>query len=187
LDFVAIDVETANADVASICQIGIARYTDAKLVEEWSSLIDPEDEFDYWNINIHGITEDDVVGSPTFPQVVTTLGRFLNDAVCVSHTHFDRVSINRALNKHGLDGFETSWLDSAKVARRTWKECAHRGYGLANVCAKIGYEFNHHDALEDAKACGQIVLAAIETTGLDIESWLKRVRQPIDLRQCERG
>ncbi|MBN2375037.1 MAG: hypothetical protein JXD22_01450 [Sedimentisphaerales bacterium] len=179
MSFVAIDVETANADMASICQIGIAKYVEGRLVEEWSSLIDPEDYFDFINIDIHGINEEDVVGSPTFPEIVNVLCRFLNNDICVSHTHFDRVSIHRALAKYELDEFHTVWLDSAKVARRTWEDCAWRGYGLANVCEKIGYKFKHHNAMEDAKACGQVLLAAIEVSGLDVESWLKRVKQPI--------
>ena len=73
MNFIALDVETANADMASICQIGIARYAEGKLVEEWSSLIDPEDYFDFINVDIHGITEDDVVGCPTFPEIVDIL------------------------------------------------------------------------------------------------------------------
>jgi DNA polymerase-3 subunit epsilon len=92
LDFVALDVETANADMASICQIGMAKCAAGQLVEEWASLIDPEDYFDFINVSIHGITEADVVGAPTFPEVVNTVGRLLNNTICVSHTHFDRVA-----------------------------------------------------------------------------------------------
>jgi DNA polymerase-3 subunit epsilon len=66
------------------------------------------------------------------------------------------------------------------VARRAWKQFAWSGYGLANVCDAIGYDFKHHNALEDAKASAQVLLAAIEATGLDVESWLERVKQPID-------
>jgi DNA polymerase-3 subunit epsilon len=180
MEFVAIDVETANADMASICQIGLAKFKDGKLVKEWSSLIDPEDYFDFINIDIHGITEEDVIGAPTFSEVVGDLSCFLSGSVCVSHTHFDRVSIGRALEKYSLNPIETIWLDSARVARRTWEQCAWRGYGLSNVCEIIGYKFKHHDALEDAKASGQVIIAAVEQTGLDIEAWLKRVHQPID-------
>jgi len=180
LNFVAIDVETANADMASICQIGVAKYTDGKLSEEWTSLVNPEDFFDYINIDIHGITDEDVTDSPTFPEVINILGKFLNGSVCISHTHFDRVSIGQALRRYELPEFDTAWLDSARVARRAWEEFAWSGYGLANVCKKIGYSFKHHDALEDAKASAQVFLAATEITGLDIESWLKRVKQPID-------
>lgn len=35
--FVSIDVETANPCMGSICQIGIARFIDGKIVEEWSA------------------------------------------------------------------------------------------------------------------------------------------------------
>ena len=101
MNFVAIDVETANADMASICQLGVARYVEGELVEEWSSLVDPEDYFHFINIDIHGITEEDVVGCPTLPEVVSVLARFLNNSICVSHTHFDRVSISRALFEEG--------------------------------------------------------------------------------------
>lgn len=43
--FVAIDVETANAKRASICQIGLVVYDNRKVVDEWSTLINPEDSF----------------------------------------------------------------------------------------------------------------------------------------------
>lgn len=187
MDFVAIDVETANADMASICQIGVAKYNNGILIEEWSSLIDPEDYFDFINIDIHGITEEDVEGKPTFPEIFNQLGSLLNDAICVSHTHFDRVSISRALTKYGLPNFDTTWLDSARVARRTWEEFAWGGYGLANICNKIDYQFKHHDALEDAKASGHVLLAAIEKTGLDVNAWLKRIKQPIDPANVSSG
>lgn len=180
LSFVAIDVETANADMASICQIGIALYQDGRLKKEWSSLINPEDYFDYINIAIHGITEKDVSGSPTFPDVIDTLRQYLNNQVCVCHTHFDRVSLERASHKYSIGQIETTWLDSARVARRTWEQCARSGYGLARVCEIIDYEFKHHDALEDAKAAGQIILSAHGKTGLDVSGWLERVKQPIN-------
>ncbi|PFG10703.1 exonuclease domain-containing protein [Marinobacter sp. LV10MA510-1] len=183
MEFVAIDVETANADMASICQIGLAKYKNGVLEKEWSSLINPEDYFDDINISIHGIDEIDVGGAPTLPEIKLQLAEFLSDSICVSHTHFDRVSIYRAFEKYSLKQLGVTWLDSARVARRTWDECAWSGYGLANICKIIGYEFKHHDALEDAKAAGQIILSAIDKTGLDIEAWISRVGKPIELNR----
>ncbi len=179
MEFIAIDVETANADMASICQIGLAKYRDGVLVEEWSSLINPEDYFDGINISIHGITEEDVIDAPTLDEVESKLSEFMLGSICVSHTHFDRVSVRKAFEKYSLNPLEVTWLDSARVARRTWEECAWNGYGLANVCKIIGYEFKHHDALEDAKAAGQVILSAMDKTGLDIDGWLYRVGKPI--------
>ena len=72
------------------------------------------------------------------------------------------------------------WLDSARVARRAWEECAWKGYGLKKVCKIIGFEFKHHDALEDAKAAGAIINAAIKKTGLTIDGLFTRVGQPIN-------
>ncbi|MGM8886706.1 exonuclease domain-containing protein [Psychrobacter sp. 1U2] len=179
MEFVAIDVETANADMASICQIGLAKYNDGVLEEEWSSLINPEDYFDSINISIHGINEKDVRDAPTFDEISSELSNFISGSVCVSHTHFDRVSIRKAFEKYSLNQLDVTWLDSARVARRTWDECAWNGYGLANVCKIIGYEFNHHDALEDAKAAGQVILSAMDKTGTDINELLYRVNKSI--------
>ncbi len=187
MNFVAIDVETANPDLSSICQIGVAKYTEGQLVEAWSELINPEDFFDPENIAIHGITEQAVQGHPTFPRVVDTLNAFLDGSIVVSHTSFDRVSMNQTYSKYKLPQFNAIWLDSARVARRTWDEFAWKGYGLSNVCNKIGYQFKHHDALEDAKASAQVLLAAIQTTGLCIQDWLERVTKPIDLERAKQA
>jgi len=44
--FVAIDFETANADLASICQVGVVTFEEGRVVESWGSLINPLDYFD---------------------------------------------------------------------------------------------------------------------------------------------
>jgi len=187
MDFAAIDVETANADMSSICQIGIAKYSGGKLIDEWVSFIDPEDYFDYINIEIHGITEKTVRGAPTFPAVAEKIASYLNNSISVCHTHFDRVSLGRVSAKYNLNEIGTLWLDSARVARRVWEDCAWSGYGLANICEKIGYKFRHHDALEDAKASGQVLIAAIKESNLNINEWLIRVKSPIDPTSSSRG
>jgi len=180
MDFIAIDVETANADMASICQIGLAKFENGILSDEWKTYVDPEDYFDFFNISIHGIDEFVVEGAPKFPELIDTLRSYLENAVVVCHTHFDRVAMNQASQRYGITAIKCIWLDSARVARRTWEECAWKGYGLYNLCQILGYDFKHHDALEDAKAAAHILLSASNKSGLDIDGWLKRVRQPID-------
>ncbi|MEC5324745.1 exonuclease domain-containing protein [Aurantimonas sp. A3-2-R12] len=179
--FVAIDVETANADMASICSVGVAEFDGNALVSEWYSLIDPSDYFDPINVSIHGIDQADIQGAPTFQQAAPEITRLVGDQVVVTHTHFDRVAVHQAVGRHSISPPNCTWLDSARVARRTWAECARSGYGLADVCRQIGYPFKHHNALEDAKASGQVMLAAMQESGLDLEAMLARVQQPIDL------
>lgn len=180
MDFVAIDVETANPDMASICQIGIAKYRSGFLLEEWETLVNPQDYFDGLNVSIHGIDESAVTDAPNFYEIADQLWYHLEGLVTVCHTHFDRVAIGQAADRHGLVVPQVSWLDSARVARRTWEEVAWKGYGLYALCDRLGYQFRHHDALEDAKAAAHVLLAAIEKSGLDLDSWLTRVQQPID-------
>jgi DNA polymerase-3 subunit epsilon len=179
MQFVAIDVETANPDMASICQIGIAFFKNGQLEREWVSLVNPKDYFDPINVSIHGIEESSVSSAPTFESIYHEIESLLSGKICVSHTHFDRISLGKAVRKLSLTPLEVTWLDSARVARRAWGECAWKGYGLANVCKIIGFEFKHHDALEDAKASGAIINAAIEKAGLSLDGWLARVGQPI--------
>lgn len=130
MDFVAIDVETANADMSSICQIGLVYFRKGELCEEWKSYVDPEDFFDGINISIHGIDESTVQGAPQLPEIADILYRFLDNKITVCHTHFDRVSIRKAFDKYAIRHPENIWLDSARVARRTWKEFAWGGMGF---------------------------------------------------------
>lgn len=180
MDFVAIDVETANPDMASICQIGVASFRRGFLAAEWKCYVDPQDYFDPVNVSIHGITEETVLGQPTLPALVAEVIKRLEGDVVVSHTYFDRVAVQQSFARYDLKLPACTWLDSARVARRTWRHCAERGYGLQNLCQLIGYEFKAHDALEDAKAAGQVFLAAIRETGLPVTDWLRRVEQPVD-------
>ena len=54
MNFCCIDVETANPNLDSICQIGVVRYENDELVDEWMSLINPETYFEDINVRIHG-------------------------------------------------------------------------------------------------------------------------------------
>lgn len=180
MEFLTIDVETANPDLASICQIGIAVFSDGAVIDEWEFYVNPEDYFNALFTQIHGIDESMVANSPKFPDVADQLRKYLAEHIVVSHMYFDRIAVSQAFNKHSLPVPECVWLDSACVARRTWQQFAYSGYGLYSICSFLGYEFQHHDALEDAKAAGYILNSAIEASGLNLESWLERVRKPIN-------
>jgi len=180
MDFVAIDVETANADIASICQIGIVAFENGSVKESWQSLVNPEDYFENINTSIHGIDERAVEGAPTFPRIYGSVRKLLADAVVASHTPFDRVAVARVIEKYDLEYCDCAWLDTARVARRAWPEFSQRGYGLANVARKLGISFVAHNAEEDARAAGEILAYAMKETGMAISEWLDRVRKPIN-------
>jgi DNA polymerase-3 subunit epsilon len=107
MEFIAIDVETANADLASICAVGLVHFKDERVFRDLSFLIDPEDEFDGMNISIHGIEPEHVKGKPTMREVFPAMAATLGSNILAHHTHFDRVAMIRAAAKYGfppLDG-----------------------------------------------------------------------------------
>ncbi len=186
MEFIAIDVETANPDMASICQIGMASFRSGVVHEEWKTYVNPEDFFDPTLVAIHGIDEGKVSDAPNLPKIAQNLQETLRDKIVICHTHFDRSAVQRAFEKYSLLTPICTWLDTARVARRTWPEFSQRNYGLKNICAKIGYKYLAHDALEDAKAAGMVLLEASRISGFDLSGWLNRVREPIGFPRSDR-
>ncbi|WP_235857844.1 3'-5' exonuclease family protein [Marimonas lutisalis] len=67
--FFALDVETANHDRASICQLGLACVRPDNRIETWVTLVDPRT--DRWVFSdLHGITADMIVGAPGIEDVL---------------------------------------------------------------------------------------------------------------------
>jgi DNA polymerase-3 subunit epsilon len=167
LDFVAVDVETANSNVSSICQVGIAVVRSAEIKDVWTQFIDPHDFFDPYNIAIHGIDHKVVSGYPRFEELCDKISRHLGEIV-VSHTFFDRRAISKAFEECGKSLRYGTWVDSAQVARRAWPDkYALRGYNLENIARDLGIHFRHHDAGEDARVAAEIVLRAYADTTLE--------------------
>lgn len=177
--FIAIDLETANPRMSSICQIGVVAFEDGKEIGAEVRFVDPSDYFDPFNVAIHGITEHEVRGAPHFSDLHDWLCQQTANEIVACHTHFDRVALAQACGRHSLDPLPCNWLDTAQVARRVWSEVAQSGYGLSNLAHKFGIKFRHHDALHDARTAGLILLRAIEETGFDPEHWVQRCRTGI--------
>lgn len=177
--FIAIDLETANPRMSSICQIGIVVFEDGKEVGAEMRLVDPNDYFDPYNIEVHGITEEDVRGAPRFSDLHSWLCQQTSGQIVACHTHFDRVALAQACGLHSLESLPCNWLDTAKVARRAWEDFSQSGYGLSNLARHFGIQFQHHDALHDARTAGLILLKAIEETGFSIDDWIDRCKRSV--------
>lgn len=183
--FVAIDLETANSRLTSICQIGISVFENFREVEAISSLVDPDDYFDPINVSIHGINESAVRGKPRFIEAFRQVQHLFDGSIVVSHTPFDRTSLLQTCRANKVAVPNCTWLDSAKVVRRAYPQFAESGYGLSNVAKAFGMDFKHHDALEDARVAGAILIQAINDTGIQLHDWLIRVEQSLSGEKYE--
>lgn len=171
LDFTAIDFETANSSPASACSVGLVRVRGGEVVATAGWLIQPppgHDEFQEWNMRIHGIRPSDVLSAATWVDQFDRLCDFAGADVLVAHNAgFDLNVLRRAAEATGMLCPPYRSLCSLQVARKTYQL---ESYRLPIAAAAAGFaEFSHHDALADARACAQIVIDAARLAGaLDV-------------------
>lgn len=161
LSFVAVDVETANEDWGSICQIGVVRFSDGDPVDSREWLCKPPaalNRFDPFNISIHGITAEKVADAPDYSDVLPEMLAFIGDLPVVAHNaQFDMTAFSRASHAAGVQVPELTFGCSLAAARHA--DLMIKNHKLPTVATHLGVgEFQHHDALADAKACGRIIV-----------------------------
>lgn len=173
--FIAIDVETANSDASSICQIGMACVEEGGVEEVVTLLIDPQCEFSEMDIQIHGIRPEHVSGQPLFEDFLDAIGDFLERHMLVQHSSFDGRAIRCATEACGRVPRPLKWHDSVMVARRAWPEFkGNGGHGLGHLKTALGLDFRHHDAGEDARAAAEVILRAELLMGISFAEILSR-------------
>lgn len=178
-DFVALDIKLANLNLASICELAVAKYAGGTRSELWHSLVDPKDYFDPFCVAQHGLDEAAVAGQPTFEEVFPLLCQRLEHQLVVTYTAFDRTSLTRALRECTNTDLQCDWCDAARVVRRTWHDLSHSGYGLLPVTAKLCIPCLHHRAADHAVATAEVLLRALDTSGISLQEWCHRVDLPI--------
>lgn len=109
----------------------------------------PPDNY-YWSrfTAIHGISGKDTMNAPSFDQIWHQIAPHIENQNVVAHNGFgfDFPVLNKTLEYYGL-----------KIPVYN-KFCTYKIYksNLANLCEKFEIELNHHDALSDARACGEL-------------------------------
>lgn len=176
--FVAVDVETANQQQSSICQIGLALATTNENIKTIGILVDPEQSFENFNTELHGIDESVVREAPTFRTVLQMLRPLLERHVLVQHSNFDKQAFNAASKFYDVPELRANWVDSVQIARKAWPELkGNGGHGLANLKAHLDLRFEHHDAEEDARAAAEVVLLAEIVMGKNYTELAKPKKQ----------
>lgn len=164
--FVALDVETANHDRASICQIGVTCVRPDNSIETWTTHVDPCTST--WAFTgLHGISQSTVRGAPRFADALEMIESPLCGLAIYQHSGFDRSAFRAACAMLQRDEPPWTWQNSVTVARRAWPELkGNGGHGLASLKTHLRLPFEHHDAGEDARAAAEVVLHAERAKGL---------------------
>lgn len=160
MNFVALDFETANAARNSACSLGMVKVVNDEIVKEWYELIKPPTmQFDYRNIAIHGITPKDVVDKRNFGELWEEIREFIGDFPLLAHNaSFDFSVIRYCLDTYNIPYPDLTYFCSVIAAKISWPELER--HDLHTVSDNLCFKFKHHDALEDARACANVFIAA---------------------------
>ena len=177
--FIALDVETACSDVASICQIGLACVQADNQIQTFSMLVNPGTRFDAFNTQLHGIGPDHVADAARFPEALALLLSLLKRHQLIQHSNFDKQAVTAACGFCGITSPDLRWSDSVTIARRAWPELkGNGGHGLANLKRTLNLQFHHHDAGEDARAAALVVLHAEKHLAMPFEKLIVPAAKP---------
>lgn len=158
IDFVAIDFETAIRH--HVCSVGIVSFENGEIVEEYHALIQPpNNEYNWHNIQVHGIRERDTFCSPNFYEIYPEIKKRLLGKVIVAHNEsFDRGVLIKSMNDCGLDYSELGLPDKWECTLKIYKSKGYKPANLKACCDRHDIELEHHQALSDSRACGKLYL-----------------------------
>jgi DNA polymerase-3 subunit epsilon len=153
-EFIVLDTETTGFSPTTgdkIVQVAAVRYINMEPAEAFVTLINPERDIPLGVSSIHHIFDRDVVNSPKFWQIKTSLKEFLQDQLIIGHNIFFDI---RFLESEGLDLSNNPLADTIYLAK---KAIFLPSYKLMNVCNHFNLNFfKYHDALEDVLATGEV-------------------------------
>ncbi len=158
LDFLAIDFETANFLRGSPCSIGLALVKNGEIVDTVEELIH-QDDFDSFNIALHGITPENVADAPAFDVVWEWLHPQIGDLPLVAHNAaFDTGVIRDSLDEALIPWPDLTYACTLVMGRRTYELPSYR---LPYVAEAAGLKYDpelHHKAVHDAELSARIML-----------------------------
>lgn len=161
LNFVAVDVETANFFRGSVCQVGLVTVRDGVIVDEWVSMMQPPPGHvwvDFERGQVHGFTTAELEAQQPFARVWPEVVRGLADEVVVAHNAaFDVTALQEAAAAGGFGELQFDFACSLVLSRRN---LTLDSYTLDVVAQECGVALDrHHDALADARAAAEITIA----------------------------
>ena len=163
MNFVAIDFETATSKRNSACSVGIVTVENGEIVEEYHTLIQPpNNEYNWHNTQVHGITEVNTYSAPRFNEIYPEIKKRLSGNVVVAHNEsFDRSVLKKSMLDFDLDYLGLDLPEKWVCTMKIFKEKGYVPAKLNTCCALHGIQLQHHDALSDARACAKLYIVSM--------------------------
>ena len=180
-DYVVFDLETTGMnpyDGDRIVEVSALRVVNHKVIEEFSTLINPEQHITEDVVAVHGITDDMVKDAPKMKEALTGFLDFIGEDILVGHNikSFDMNFLKMECMLQ-FDGMvpANDYVDTLILARHCMPEMAHRNLTVLAEHFGISPE-GAHRALVDCRM-NQKVYECLKGENDKYESGIKTVPQ----------
>lgn len=148
-----VDIETTGNGIKGnrITEISIFKYDGHAIVDEFTSLVNPQCEIPYFITGLTGIDNHMVRNAPLLEDIAQKIITFTRDSIFVAHSvNFDYNVVKNELRLLGLN-FVRKKLCTVRLSRRLFP--GYNSYSLGKLCSAIGIPLkNRHRARGDAHA-----------------------------------
>lgn len=167
MDFITIDFETATSQRHSPCEIGLTFVKGNQIVETKSWLIQPiNNEYDGFNIYIHGITPKDTVDKPEFNVIWNEIKPLIENQFLIAHNAgFDISVLRKTLELYQLPFPTLDYSCSYIFSKKVWEGLT--AYDLKTLCKVNDITLNHHRAGADSKATAELAIKAFQIAAVN--------------------
>lgn len=170
--YIAFDVETPNYANDRMSAIGITVIEHGEIIREISTLVNPEAEFNYFNVQLTGITPEMVADKPTFPELWCEIESLMGSGVLIAHNAaFDMGVLAKCLRHYRIDWQQTApYACTCAMGRKCYPKLEN--HKLNTLCYYREIELMHHDAGSDSRACAKLLLDYMDQ-GMAVDRFLR--------------
>ncbi len=174
IEWTVFDVETTGFSPTEeeIIEIGAVKIRDGKIVDTFSTFVNPERPIPEKITELTGIDDSMVADAPTLQDILPDFIDFFEGTVLVAHNAtFDLRFLQASLAKTGLNDRVQSItiLDTLNLSRALLTQLKNHKLNTIAGHFKISLE-NHHRACDDAKATGEILIKLLEMLNEEVKT-----------------
>jgi len=179
-EFSVLDVETTGLSARNnrIIEIGIVKVKDLKVVDKYTTLINPGCDIPYFITQFTGISNNDVAYSPSFYDTAEDIEEFIgNSIICGHNLSFDEGFLRYEFIRNGFEPLSNLNVCTLKLSRKIFPSLKSKS--LASISEHLGIvNRTSHRALSDAEATAQILIKLIKK--LSKEQGIKTIQQLLE-------
>ena len=151
--FAIIDIETTGGSPKAdkITEISIFIHDGLKIVDEFTTLINPERNISHFITQLTGITNEMLIDAPKFYEVAKKIVEITDKQIFVAHSAaFDYNFVRREFHNIGYE-YHRKTLCTVHLGRKVFP--GKKSYSLGNICKELHIKItNRHRARGDALA-----------------------------------